>query len=121
MPILTNSRFRKITDQAKAGPAKGLSVRKVDRYLRFVIFLAIIGMAYIWNSHLAERQVAVREELRKEVKQLKDDYYLKEASLNAGIRYSEMAAMTDTLGLKKLNTPPYRLVSEKHKNESSQD
>jgi len=93
-----------------AAPAKGLSAKKVDRYLRLVIFLAIIGLAYIANAHYAERQVQKREALKKEVKQLKDRYYMKEADLHAGIRYSELIEMTDSLGLKKLKEPPYRLI-----------
>lgn len=98
---------RKETDS----PGKGLSTKKVDGYLRLVIFLAVIGLAYIANSHFAEKQVQKREALKQEVKRLKDRYYMKEADLDAGVRYSELVKMTDSLGLKKLKEPPYRLIS----------
>ena len=88
---------------------KGLSAHKVDRYMRFVLFLTVIGVMYIWNSHYAEKQVSKREILKKEVKSLKDKYFMKEADFNAAIRYSEMTSMTDTLGLRKLTKPPFRI------------
>lgn len=103
-----NGRGRK--RQEKVSPGKGLSTKKVDRYLRLVIFLAVIGLAYIANAHFAEKQVQKREALKKEVKRLKDRYYMKEADLDAGVRYSELVKMTDSLGLKKLKEPPYRLI-----------
>jgi hypothetical protein len=96
--------------QEATSPGKGLSTKKVDRYLRLVIFLAIIGLVYIANAHYAERQVQKREALKKEVKRLKDRYYMKEADLDAGVRYSELVKMTDSLGLKKLTEPPFRLI-----------
>jgi hypothetical protein len=89
--------------------SRGLSSQKVNRYLRLVVFLAVIGLAYIANAHFAERHVQERAVLQKEVTRLKDRYYMKEANLHAGIRYSELVRMTDTLGLQKLKTPPYRL------------
>jgi len=107
-PHSQNSRGSK--KQAASAPAKGLSAKKVDRYLRLVVFLAIIGLAYIANAHYAERQVQKREALKKEVKRLKDRYYMKEADLDAGVRYSELVKMTDSLGLKKLKKPPFRLI-----------
>ncbi len=103
------------TSSSKPSPkevGKGLSAKKVDGYLRFVVFLAVIGLAYIWNAHYAERQVQERAQLKKEVKKLKDDYYMKKAELEAGIRYAEMVEMTDTLGLEGLRKPPFKLVAE---------
>ncbi len=97
--------------QGAKNPGKGLSTKKVDRYLRLVIFLALIGLVYIANAHYAEKQVQKREALKQEVKRLKDRYYMKEADLHAGVRYSELVKLTDSLGLKKLTEPPYRLIT----------
>ncbi|MEM6265829.1 MAG: FtsL-like putative cell division protein [Bacteroidota bacterium] len=96
----------------KEGPAKGLSVKKVNDYLRFMAFLALIGLAYIGNSHYAEKQVREREALRKEVKALKDQYFLKASNFGAGLKFSEIAEMTDSLGLRKLEKPPYKLEAK---------
>ncbi len=91
---------------------KGLSVRKVDDYLQFVIFLAIIGLAYIWNSHYAEKQMRMATELEKEVKDLKSKSLMKESTLSAGTRFSEIREKVDSLGLYKLNEPAYKIIKE---------
>ena len=90
-------------------PQAGLSARRVSKHVRFAVFLTLIGLAYIWNSHYAERKVAEREKLIQEVKALKDTYYMKEAELRAGMRYSQLTKMVDSIGLKRLQKPPYRI------------
>ncbi|MEM7370279.1 MAG: FtsL-like putative cell division protein [Bacteroidota bacterium] len=90
--------------------SKGLSSKKVDDYLRFSVFLVLIGVAYIWNSYEAERQVALREAYRVEVKELKSRYLLKKSTLSAETRLSQIQDKVDTLGLRPLYEPAYRLV-----------
>lgn len=90
--------------------SKGLSSKKVDDYLRFSVFLVLIGMAYIWNSFEAEKQVKLREDYRKDVKELKSRYLLQKATLSAETRLSEIKDKVDTLGLRPLYEPAYRLV-----------
>ncbi|TAE51160.1 MAG: hypothetical protein EAZ89_10620 [Bacteroidetes bacterium] len=93
-----------------AAAGKGLSARKVDEYLRFSAFLVLIGMVYIWNSYQAEQQVKEFERYKREVKTLKSHYMLKEATLSAGTRYSEIEAIADSLGLSLSSEPAYQLV-----------
>lgn len=93
----------------KEGAKRGLSVRKVNAYLRFVLFLTLIGMGYIANTHYAVEQVRKAEGLRKEVKDLRSKYLMRESTLRAGLRFSEVADRVDTLGLHRLTAPPYRL------------
>lgn len=108
MRLLNLKRKKK---EEKAEPArKGLSLRKVDDYLRFVVFLALIGMAYIWNTHYAEKQMRLATELEREVKDLKSKALMKESMLSAGTRFSEIRDKVDSLGLYKLNEPAYKLV-----------
>ena len=96
---------------------KGLSVKRVDDYLRFIIFLALIGMLYIGNTHYAERQVKEIESLEKEVKDLKSKYLLRKSTLSAGTRFSELKPAADTLGLRPLAQPPYKLIKTKSNTE----
>ncbi|MDX1908310.1 MAG: FtsL-like putative cell division protein [Bacteroidia bacterium] len=96
---------------AKGDAKKGLSSRMVDDYLRFSIFLTLIGMGYIWNAYQAERQVKELETLKKEVKSLKSNFMLKQAMLGAGIRMSEIADQVDTLGIYPLREPAYKIIS----------
>jgi hypothetical protein len=89
---------------------QGLSSRKVDDYLRFSLFLVAIGLFYIWNSYQAEKQVKLMEEYRTSVKDLKSRYLLKQATMHADMRFAEVKAEVDTLGLRPLYAPAYKIV-----------
>ena len=89
---------------------KGLSAKKVDNYLSFMLFLTLVGMIYIWNSHYALKQVREMETLRTEVKELKSQYLMRESTLQAGVRISTLSEKVDSLGLKKLNQPAFKII-----------
>ena len=104
-------RSNKVTYKGKADKAaKGLSVKKVDSVMRFMIFLAVIGLFYVWNGHYAEQQIKELEAVRKELKQVKSEYLLRQSTLSAATRFSEVKSMADTLGLRPLTEPPMRVV-----------
>ena len=94
---------------------KKLSLSQIDGYLKFVLFLALIGMIYIGNAYRAENHIRHYESLKKEVKKLKSDYIQKKANLSAATRYSKVAGMMEAQGLQKLSTPPYKLMKEEEK------
>ncbi|MEM7654792.1 MAG: FtsL-like putative cell division protein [Bacteroidota bacterium] len=89
---------------------QGLSSRKVDDYLRFSLFLVVIGLFYIWNSYQAEKQVKLMEAYRVSVKDLKSRYLLKQSTLHADMRFAEVREQVDTLGLRPLYEPAYKIV-----------
>ncbi|MDX2250218.1 MAG: FtsL-like putative cell division protein [Bacteroidia bacterium] len=95
---------------ATGKPRRGLSIMVVDDYIKFMIFLAAIGLVYIWNSHRAERQVKIMESYRVEVKRLKSNYLLKESTLSAGTRLSKIQQIVDTVGLRTLHEPAYKII-----------
>lgn len=84
----------------------------VQSYLKYILFLTGIGMLFIWNTHLAERRVKEFDTLKKDVKKLRDEYMMKEAVLSAGTSYYTIGQAADTLGLNKLDHPPYRVVKK---------
>mgnify|MGYP006269180281 CR=1 FL=1 len=114
MRIITNPRTNPTRRQAQQGPTmakgSGLSARKVNDYLRFSAFLVLIGMAYIWNSYRAEVMIKEREDLRTEVKSLKSRYLLRQANLGAATRLMTLRDELDSIGLRRLERPAYRLV-----------
>jgi len=113
MQIISKQKYRPSNKRSEADtPQKGISARKVDRTLRFLLFLTTIGMFYIWNTHFAVKQVRSMESLQKEVKDLKSKYLMQEASLRAGTRLSEITKAVDTLGLRPLQKPAFKLVKE---------
>ena len=118
MKIVSKQKTRSNSSNREENTSKkGISARKVDRYLRFLLFLTLIGMFYIWNTHYAVKQVRKMETLQKEVKDLKSKYLMREATLRAGTRLSEIKTAVDTLGLRPLSRPAYKLVP----NSSSSD
>ncbi|MEO0897660.1 MAG: FtsL-like putative cell division protein [Bacteroidota bacterium] len=112
MRVITRQRFNQNANspREKDRPKKGLSSRKVNDYLRFSGFLVLIGVAYIWNSYEAERKVKMMEAHHQEVKKLKAEYLLRRSTLSAGTRFSEIKDQLDTLGLRPLREPAFKLV-----------
>jgi hypothetical protein len=92
---------------------KQISLRKADEYLRFVVFLAVIGFIYIANAHYAEEQVAQSDKLKQERKALKSEYFLRKSELSANVRYTEMIHNIDSLGLHKPEKAPFKLIKKK--------
>ena len=111
MRVITNKNRSRSKQPKAKGPAagKGLSMKKVSNWLVFALFLSAIGIGYIWNAYYAEKQVQRRDALRKEVKELRDQYYLQKADRQATVRFAEIAKTADTLGLKRPEKPPFRL------------
>lgn len=113
MRIISKARNQAYATMQQAAPTKarkGLSVRKVGAYLRFSVFVVLVGMFYIWNSHEAEQQIKEMEAYRREIKDLKSRYLLQQSTLSAGVRFSELKSELDTLGLRPLREPAYKIV-----------
>jgi hypothetical protein len=83
------------------------------KHLGYFIFLCGIAMAYIANGHFAEKQIRRRDTLLKEVKEKKTLYHIADASLSMARKQSHISQDVDSLGLKKLIRPPYKLTKAK--------
>ena len=88
---------------------KKLSTYLVAKNLPFVAFLALLGLLYISNRHLAENTVRRIDRLGKEVKELGWDYKSLNAELMKLTTQTEIAKRADTLGLKERTEPPIKL------------
>lgn len=86
-----------------------LSAYLVTKNLPFVAFLALLGLVYITNRHLAENTVRRIDKLGKEVKELSWDYKSLNAELMKLTTQTEIAKRADTLGLKERTEPPIKL------------
>lgn len=78
--------------------------------LPFIIFLCVLVMVYIANSHMAMKNIRSIDKLNKEVKVLNWEYKSFKADLMFKSKLTEVAAKVDTLGLKELIEPPKKLV-----------
>ncbi|MCS6904862.1 MAG: FtsL-like putative cell division protein [Bacteroidia bacterium] len=85
----------------------------VKNNIIFAIFLTLIGLLYIRNSHFAAQQADKAQKLQRELKELKAEYLTLSAELSRLKRQSMVMQRVDSLGLKPLRQPPYYLIVEK--------
>jgi len=96
---------------------KNFNSEKATSALPFVLFLALLGMIYIGNMHLAEKTIRDIDKVGKESKELSWDYKTSKADLAYKSTLSEVAKRADTLGIKESIEPPQKLKSEEAKDE----
>lgn len=130
-----NNRFREIEDEQepeleeevevklkkKSSGNEGVFFRKLftegvvskeaaTEMLPFLIFIAVLCMLYIGNSHMAVKNVRNIDKLSKEVKELSWEYKSLKADLMFKSKLTEVAKKVDTLGIKELTEPPKKIV-----------
>lgn len=86
-----------------------LSTYLVARNLPFVAFVALLGLVYISNRHLAERTVRTIDRLGRDVKELNWDYKSLNAELMKLTTQTEIAKRVDSLGLIERKAPPIKI------------
>ena len=69
-----------------------------------------LGMIYIGNRHLAEKNVREIDKLNKEVKEMSYAYKVTKADLAFKSTLSEVATRADTLGLKESLQPAQKIT-----------
>lgn len=90
----------------------GIKFHDVGRYVRYIIFFVAIGMVYIWNSHVAEKQVKQESQLRKDISDAKAEYKTMHARLSAGTRRRVIFEKVDSLGLRTTSDNVYKITSD---------
>lgn len=94
-----------------------LNADRATSALPFVLFLAFLGMVYIANRHLAEKNIRDIDKISREVKELTWDYKTTKAELAYKSILTEVAKRADTLGIKESLQPPQRLTVKEAKDE----
>ncbi|MDF2431545.1 MAG: hypothetical protein JWP44_1176 [Mucilaginibacter sp.] len=94
-----------------------LNAETATRALPFVLFLALLGMIYIANRHLAERTIRDIDKIGKQVKELSWDYKTAKAELAYKSTLTQVAKRADTLGIKESMQPPQKISAEEVKDE----
>ena len=87
-----------------------VSKEAATEMLPFLIFLCVLVMVYIGNSHMAETNVRKIDKLNKEVTELSWEYKSLKADLMFKSKLTEVAKKVDTLGIKELIEPPKKIV-----------
>ncbi len=91
-----------------------VSKEAATEILPFFIFLCVLGMVYIANSHMATKNQRRIDELTKEVRELGWEYKSLKADLMFKSKLTEVAKKVDTLGIKELIAPPKKIVVKTH-------
>jgi len=87
-----------------------MSAERAMKELPFVLYLAFLGMIYIGNRYLAEKNASEINKLTKDVKELSYAYKVTKADLAFKATLSEVALRADTLGLKESLQPAQRIT-----------
>lgn len=87
-----------------------VSKEAATEMLPFLIFLCVLGMIYIGNSHMAETNIRNIDKLNKEVTELSWEYKSLKADLMFKSKLTEVAKKVDTLGIKELVEPPKKII-----------
>jgi hypothetical protein len=88
----------------------GVSKEAATEMLPFLLFLSLLCMLYIANSHMAMKNIRNIDKLNKEVKELSWEYKSLKADLMFKSKLTEVAKQVDTLGIHELTEPPKRIV-----------
>jgi hypothetical protein len=88
----------------------GVSKEAATEMLPFLLFLSLLGMLYIGNSHVAMKNIRNIDKLQKEVKELSWEYKSLKADLMFKSKLTEVAKKVDTLGVRTLTEPPKKII-----------
>lgn len=79
------------------------------KYLPKILFVMVLGLIYISNTHYAEKTVRKINTIQAEVEDLRADYTTLKSDLMFASKQSEVAKKVRALDLKESLTPPYKV------------
>lgn len=79
-------------------------------YLPKILFVMVLGLFYIGNTHYAEKTVRRINQVQTEVEDLRADYTTLKSDLMFASKQSELARKVKAMGLKESLTPPFKIV-----------
>jgi cell division protein FtsL len=87
-------------------PENYLSLGFVKRYRNFMIFVFIMTILYIANSHFAVQTQFNIKKLDEKIKELNSEYIILKSDIMNLSKQSEVAKMVESDSIKILKTPP---------------
>jgi hypothetical protein len=79
------------------------------RYIPQVLFISMMGIIYIGNSHYTEKTIRKIAKIQVEVEELRADYTSLKADYMFESKQSEVAKKVMELGLEESTKPPFKL------------
>jgi cell division protein FtsL len=71
----------------------------------------ILLLIHIWNAHHTEKIIRKTDKLNREIKELRSEYISILSELMSESKQSSVAKKLDTLGIKELTAPPFKITS----------
>jgi hypothetical protein len=87
-----------------------LNYRWIMKNISFFLFLAALGVIYIYNGHYADKIVRDINRTNKELKELQYEYKTLKSEVMFRSKQSELAKAVGPFGLKELTMPPFVLT-----------
>jgi len=82
------------------------------QYVPKIVFVLVLGLIYIGNTHHAEKTVRQINNIQAEVEDLRADYTTLKSELMFASKQSEVARKVKEFGLKESLNPPTKIVVE---------
>ncbi len=80
------------------------------KQIPFGLFIVFLLLLHIWNAHNVEKTIRKTDTLNREIKELRSEYISILSQLMSESKQSTIAAKLDTLGIKELTTPPFKIT-----------
>ncbi|MBN8577646.1 MAG: hypothetical protein KF775_01240 [Cyclobacteriaceae bacterium] len=80
------------------------------QHLPKILFVVLLSLLYIGNTHYAQKTVRKIDRLQSEVEDLRADYTTLKADIMYASKQSEVARRVKELGLRESLTPPFKVV-----------
>ena len=83
------------------------------QYLPKILFVMMLGLLYISNTHNAEKTIRKIDQVQSDVEDLRADYTTLKSDLMFASKQSEVARKVKNFGLKESLNPPTKVVVER--------
>ena len=81
------------------------------KQIPFAFFIVMLLLIHIWNAHHTEKIIRKTDKLNREIKELRSEYISILSELMSESKQSSVAKKLDTLGIKELTAPPFKITS----------
>jgi len=87
-----------------------ISREMMIKQIPFILFIVCLLMIHIWNAHNTEKIIRKTDKLNREIKELRSEYISILSELMSESKQSSIAKKLDTLGIKELVSPPFKIT-----------
>lgn len=90
-----------------------MTVENFVSNLPFFLFLVVLAMVYISNTHTVEGTIRNIDKMKTELKEVRWNYMATKSDLMYKSKQTEVAKAVEGIGLKEITNPPKKIVVEK--------